>query len=257
MRFSNKSVIVTASAGAGIGQATARAFAKEGASVVVNTSREKSLKRLDAVVEDINRSGGKAIGIRCDVSKPDEVAAMAEKTLKEFGKIDILVNNAGLNIWDNKCQTWEITDEIWNRIIAVNLTGEFNCCRAVLPHMIKQNWGRIINLSSPAAWAKSEEGVAYPAAKAGVLGLIRAIAIEVAKYGITVNAVAPGAIYNEYIGLDPERREFWQTTMKAPALVGRLGEPPDVANVILFLAAEESSYITGEYICVAGGRHFH
>lgn len=250
-KFDNKVAIVTASAGAGIGQAVARAFAKEGATVVIS---DLNPKRTESVAEDIASTYGvKALPFVCDVGVSAQVEAMVEKTMSEYGRVDILVNNAGL-VLDVK-PTWETSDETWRKLLDVNLSSAFYTCRAVIPHMIRQRWGRIVNMSSPGAWwGSTVEGPVYPAAKAGVIALSRVLSTEVGPAGITVNVVAPAGIYNEFYGRDPKAREHWFTEIKNSLVVPRLGRPDDVANLILFLASEEAEFITGEVLCVTGGR---
>lgn len=193
--FSGKVAIVTAAAGAGIGQAVARSLAREGASVVVSDAHAK---RPFSVAEEISREYGvRAAGLQCDVRNRRQVDEMVSLALKEWGRVDILVNNAGI---DKPAPVWEMDDETWDLVMDVNLKGAFNCCRAVLPVMIRQKRGTIVNLSSVVAWmGGKDEGAAYVAAKAGIQGLTRAIAAQVGEYGINVNAVAPGLAYNPFL----------------------------------------------------------
>ena len=249
--FTGQVVIVTAAAGAGIGQAVARSFAREGACVVVSDAHAK---RPFAVAREISEEyGTPAIGVQCDVRSREQVEQMVLAALAAWGKIDILVNNAGI---DRPVPVWEMDDETWNLVIDVNLKGAFNCCRAVLPAMIKQKRGKIVNLSSVVAWlAGKEEGVAYVAAKAGILGLTRAIAHQAGEHNINVNAVAPGLIYNPFLGkLRPP--EYFEEVKKQTVL-GRHGTPQDVANAVLFLCSEKAAYITGACLCVSGGWYMY
>lgn len=246
-----KVALVTAAAGAGIGQAVARRFAREGAYVVVTDAHAR---RAQEVGEAIARDHGqKAIGRQLDVTNRSEVDRVVEETLGQYGRIDVLVNNAGTN---RLSPVWKIDDDTWNLVIGVTLTGSFNCTRAVLPGMIERKSGAIVNLASVAGWVGSDEGEAhYCAAKAGVMGFTRAVAAEVAKYGIRVNAVAPGLIYNQFL----ERiypKEFFTERQEATPLK-RLGTPEEVASLITFLASDEASYITGEVVCISGGRVMH
>ncbi len=250
-KLDGKVAIVTAAAGAGIGQATARTLAREGAAVVVSDAHQQ---RVISVAEDIQReSGGKVLGIQCDVTNLEQVERMVHKTLTEFGRIDILVNNAGV---DRPQPVWEMSDDSWELVVNVNLRGTFYCCRAIIPTMMKQRSGRIINLSSVVAWVPSKtDGAAYVACKAGIQGLTRSLAIQLAEYNITANAVAPGLIFNPF--LERVRPPEYFDKIRKLIPLGRDGSPQDVANVILFLASDEAAYITGECLCVSGGWFMH
>lgn len=246
MKLEGKVAIVTASAGAGIGQATLRALAREGASVVVTDAHER---RTGEVAEALKSEGCKAIGIVCDVTNREHVDNLAKRTLSEFGRIDILVNNAGINRLQ---PTHEMTDENWDLVIDTNLKGTFYCTRAVLPTMLEQNYGRIVNISSIAGWSGSNQGEApYCAAKAGIMAFTRCVALETAKYDITVNAIAPGFVPNPFL-LKIYPQEALQAIERAIPK-GRGATAQEIANAILFLVSEEGSYITGETIAVSGG----
>ncbi len=245
--FSGKVAVVTAAAGAGIGQAVARSLAGEGAGVVVSDAHAR---RPYSVAEEISREYNvKAVGIQCDVRDRRQVEAMVELALKEWGRIDILVNNAGI---DRPVPVWEMDDETWNLVIDVNLKGAFNCCRAVLPVMIRQRQGRIVNLSSVVAWTGGrEEGAAYVAAKAGIQGFTRAVAGQVGEFGINVNAVAPGLAYNPFLSRVRPPEYFEEVKRRTP--LGRAGTPQDMAEAVLFLCSDRASFITGSCLCVSGG----
>jgi len=245
--FSGKVAIVTAAAGVGIGQATARSLAKEGANVVVSDAHAK--RTAQVANEIMNEYGVKTLGIQCDVRIPGQVESMVGQTLRELGRIDILVNNAGI---DKPSPVWEMDDESWNLIIDTNLKGVFNCCRAVIPTMMKQKYGKIVNMSSVLAWlGGKEEGVAYVTAKAGIQGLTRAIARQVGEFNINVNSVAPGLAYNSFIDkLQPP--EYFQK-IRSQEILGRDGTPQDMANAILFLCSEKAGFITGSCLCISGG----
>jgi 3-oxoacyl-[acyl-carrier protein] reductase len=249
MRLDGKVAIITASAGAGIGSVTARLFAQEGAHVVISDTHAG---RTPKVAEEIAATyGRKAIGIVCDVSQRTQVDNLITRTLESFGQIDILVNNAGRNVLT---PVVDMTDEQWDVVIDVCLKGTFLCSRAVLKSMIARRTGAIVSLSSIAGWRGSAQGEAhYCAAKAGIMGFTKALAQEVAPYNIRVNAVAPGLIYNDFLARIYPADFFAQAKAEVP--MGRLGEPSDVAKTILFLVADESSYITGETICISGGRY--
>lgn len=242
-----KVAIVTAAAGAGIGQAAARRFAQEGAQVVISDANARRVQELaEAMTGDYGRQ---VLGLGVDVRDVGQVKAMVETALERFGQIDILMNNAGIN---RLVPVWEMDDETWQLVIDVNLTGTFHCTRAVLPHMIERKGGTIINMASVVGWFGSGDGEShYAAAKAGIMGFTRAVAAEAGKHGVRVNAIAPGLIYNEFL----ERiypKEFFEGFVKRVPL-GRAGEPPDVADLAVFLASDLSRYITGEVICISGG----
>ena len=241
--------IVTAAAGAGIGREVARRLAGDGANVLLTDAHAGRVQELaQAMTKDYGRE---FVGLEVDVTNTAHVQKMVQTALDKYGQIDILVNNAGIN---RLGPVWEMSDETWQLVINVNLTGTFYCTRAVLPHMMERKKGSIVNLSSTAGWVASNEGEAhYCAAKAGVMGFTRVVAAEVARSGIRVNAVAPGLIYNPFL----ERiypPEFFQTYERRVPL-GRVGQPEDVANLVMFLATDQSSYVTGEVFCLSGGMY--
>jgi 3-oxoacyl-[acyl-carrier protein] reductase len=251
MRFEGKVAIVTAAAGAGIGQAAARRLASEGANVVVSDIHERRTKE---VCDDITqKTGRETLGIICDVRHREQVDNMVRQALEKWGKVDILINNAGIN---RLSPVVNMDDDTWNLVIWTNLYGTFFCSRAVLPSMIKQKWGRIINLSSIAQWEGSPMGEShYCAAKAAISAFTRCLAREVAKEGITVNAIAPGVAWNPFLAriYPEEATKEWLQRMP----MGRFGTPEEIASVIAFLCSDEASYITGEVVTVAGGLYFH
>lgn len=246
-----KAAVVTAAAGAGIGQAVARIFLEEGAQVLVTDAHPR---RVQEVAQQLSRDFGREVpAMEVDVRNVEQVRAMADAAVERFGRIDVLFNNAGIN---KLSPVWEMDDETWRLVIDVNLTGTFNCTRAVLPRMMEQKGGSIINMSSGAGWIGSRDGEShYCAAKAGVMAFTRAVAAEVGRYGIRVNAIAPGLIYNEFLSrIYPP--EFFERAKRGIPL-GRVGEPPDVARLALFLASDLSGYITGEVVCISGGAIMH
>jgi len=251
MRLADKVAIVTGAAGAGIGQATARALAREGASVVVADSHAK---RASSVAKDIETSSGvQTLGIQCDVSDLAQVNNMVSQTLERLGHIDILVNNAGIN---QLFTTWEMPDEAWDLVVKVNLSGTFYCTRAVLPHMIERRSGAIINLSSIAAYISSKDsGSAYAATKGGIIAFTKTVAAEVGEYNIRVNAVAPSLIWNEFMDRVPGLREGFYEELIRQIPAGRFARPEEVANTIVFLASDKASYISGAVISITGGFH--
>ena len=251
MRLADKVAIVTGAAGAGIGQATARALAREGASVVISDAHAK--RPFSVAKEIMETSGVKTLGIQCDVSDLAQVKDMVSQTLERFGQIDILVNNAGIN---QLFATWEMPDEAWESVVKVNLSGTFYCTRTVLPYMIRRSSGAIINLSSIAAYISSKDsGSAYSAAKAGIIGFTKTVATEVGKYNIRVNVVAPGMIWNEFMAGTSTLYAEAANNLAPQIPMGRFGKPEEVANTIAFLASDEASYISGAVISVTGGFH--
>ncbi len=247
MRLYEKTALLTAAAGAGIGRATARMMAREGASVVITDIHEE---RAQAVADEISREyGRKAIGLKCDVTDKTDVTRAVDATLDAFGRVDILFNNAGTN---RPARVVDITDEVWDLVLATTLTGTFYCCRAVIPAMIRQGFGRIISVTSVAGFRGLAGGHAhYAAAKAGVMAFTRCLAMEVAPHRITVNTIAPSFIFNEFIPHIYPQDEIERMFEEIP--YPRKGTPDDVANAALFLASDEGEYMTGQTLCVTGG----
>jgi len=258
-RLLDKIALVTG-ASKGIGRAIAVAFAKEGANIVVNYF--KSEDDANDVVKEINALGRAAIPVRADASKIDEVKAMVRRAIDEFGGIDILVNNAGVSTMGLLV---DLTEQDWDYNMDVNAKGVFLCCQAVAPHMISQRHGKIINISSMAGKTGARFFSHYCASKFAVIGLTQSLALELAPYGINVNAVCPG-----YVETDMQRRELvWEAKLRgiSPEEVkkgyvesvplGRLEKPEDVANVVLFLASADSDYMTGQAVNVTGGIETH
>lgn len=247
MRLKGKVALLTAAAGAGIGQATAKIMAREGANVVVTDMHPE---RPLSVAEEIRKECGvETLGFRCDVTRREEIDDIVDRVLGRFGKIDILFNNAGTN---RPAKVKDITDDAWETVIGTCLTGTFYTCRAVLPHMMNQDFGRIVNVASTAAFQGLDHGHAhYAAAKAGVLAFTRCLAMEAAPHRITANTIAPSFIYNEFIPHLYPREEIDRMNRDIP--YPRKGTPADVANTALFLVSDEGEYITGQTICVTGG----
>jgi 3-oxoacyl-[acyl-carrier protein] reductase len=250
MRFRDKIAIVTGAASKrGIGRTTALRLALEGADVVV---ADMDLPGAEAVAEEIKAQGRRSFAVKTDVSKQEDVLRLVQKVLDQFGRIDILVNVAGIT---QPIKVLDMTEADWDRIITTNLKGTFLCSKAVLPTMIKQRYGRIVNLSSVSGKRGGGVfgGAHYSAAKAGILGFAKALAREVAAYGITVNSVAPGLVATDIRGglESPEK----QKEMSRDIPCQRLGTPEEVAAAIAFLASEEAGYITGEEIDINGGSH--
>ncbi len=244
-KLSDKVVLITGGA-QGMGKATAMLFAENGVRVALTDIDET---KLNETVNDIKAKGGSVIGIQADVTNSSEIEEMLNTVLDSYSTVDILVNNAGIL---RRTKIIDIPEDEWDLVIDVNLKSVFLCSRAVLPIMIKQKKGKIINMSSSAGRSVSTIGGAhYTASKAGVLGFTRHLAKEVAQYNINVNAVCPGLIDTEMVRLTcaKEKIEWYEKSFP----ISRLGEPAEVADLILFLASEESSYITGASIDINGG----
>lgn len=237
-----KTVLITG-ASRGIGAATARRFAREGWQVAVNyfQSKEKAL----ALCAEL---GDCAFPVQADVSDPTQVNAMVEAVLNRFGHLDALVCNAGVALPGGLIQDCSDTD--WNRVIAVNINGVFHAVRAVLPHMIRRQSGRIITVSSMWGQVGGSCEVPYSASKGAVIAFTKALAQEVAPSHITANCVAPGVIQTDMMSLASEET---LSALLEETPVGRLGTPEDIASAICFLAREESSFITGQVLGVNGG----
>ncbi len=243
MRLKDKVAIITGGA-RGIGRETALLFAREGAKVAIGDfDREAGA----ATVQEICQMGGEALFFSVDVTDIKQVQLMVDGTLGGFGRIDILVNNAGIT---RDAFLTKMTPEQWNQVIAVNLTGVFNCTRAVVPVMISQGSGRILNAASVVGLYGNMGQTNYAATKAGVIGMTRTWAKELGRKGITVNAVAPGFIITDMTAKVPEKV---LEMMKEKTPLGRLGQPRDVAYAYLFLASDEAAYINGVVLSVDGG----
>ena len=244
MRLKEKTAIITG-AGSGLGEAIARRFAAEGASLLVC---DRNAQAVEALSNELSHHPTGVLACEADVSDAASVQEMAESCLEMFGKIDILINNAGIS---PKKGYLEYTEEDWDAVIDVNLKGEYLCARAVSEHMMARRYGRIVNLSS-SAWRSGgfAGGIPYTSAKAGVIGLTRALARTLGPYGVTVNAIAPGPTATPLTdGWLPARQE--EIVKQIP--LGRVGKPLDVANAALFLASDEAEYITGICLDVNGG----
>ena len=247
--FENKVVLITGASG-GMGRAIAQKFAEVGAKVALNdiAPAEEALKKL---VQELNES--KAListhafrAFVADVSKFEEVEKMIQDIQKEFGRLDVLVNNAGIT---QDRTLAKMTKEEWQKVIDIDLTGVFNCSKAALP-LIIANQGKIINISSLVGQRGNFGQVNYAAAKAGIIGFTKALTKEVGRFGVTVNAIAPGFIETRLTeNLPPELKE----TIKKFTPLGRFGKPEEVASLVVFLASEEANFITGAVINIDGG----
>ena len=242
MRLKNKAAIITGGA-RGLGRSFALRLAEEGANIIIADTVAQADNQPDPEIE---KFGVQSLIIETDVSKRDEVQNLIDTSIREFKKIDILVNNAGINM---DAMLHKMTIEQWDKVLAVNLTGVFNCMQAACMVMREQESGRIINIAS-ASWQGNIGQANYSASKAGIIGLTKTAAKELARKNITVNAICPGFIDTEMTRQIPEKvREI----MISKIPMGRVGNARDVANLVAFLASDDASYITGEIINVGGG----
>jgi NAD(P)-dependent dehydrogenase (short-subunit alcohol dehydrogenase family) len=250
----NRVAIITGGA-KGIGKAISLKFAEEGCDVIVNAMH---IEGAEKVAEEVKKMGRRSLAIAADVSDAIQVNNMVDRTANEFGKIDILVNNAGGISEATGGAIESTTDEDWNRIIGINLTGQFLCCRAVIPHMKKNKYGKIVNVSSMGAIHPPAPIVHYHSAKGGVLGLTINLAYELRQENITVNAILPGPILSEFFNkmldsISEEEGKAFFNMLDNKVPMHRMGKPEEIAGVALFLASDMSSYVTGEAINVGGG----
>lgn len=248
MRLQGKVALITGSA-SGIGKGTALMFAQEGADLILN---DINLTGAEEVAQHIRKMGRKALALEADVSDKVEVDEMLKKGLEKFQKVDILVNNAG---YAQLVPFHQMNPEDWDRMFAVHVKGAFNCTRGLIQTMIERQSGRIINISSVAAYGE-EMAVHYSAAKAALIGFTKSLAKEVASYSITVNAIAPGLIDTPILKaaeLTKEMAEGIIDHFLKRTLVGRIGQPEDIAAACLYLASDEASFVTGQVISPNGG----
>jgi NAD(P)-dependent dehydrogenase (short-subunit alcohol dehydrogenase family) len=244
-RFEGRVAIVTG-AGRGIGRAIAERFASDGAAVAVADLDDAAASDTVRAIEAV---GGSALAIHADVTRPDDVAALAAATTDRFGRIDILVNNAGIL---RSTRAAEVGPEEWHLVIDANLTGSFLCARAAYPALRDSGHGRIVNLASMAGRATSTlGGVHYTTAKAGVLGLTRHLAREWARDGITVNAISPGIVDTPMARGATDAARMADVLASIP--LGRLADPAEIAALVAFLASDEAAYITGANVDIHGG----
>ena len=241
--LAGKIVVVTAAAGTGIGFATARRAAEEGATVVVSDHHER---RLEEAAARLGESGTRPLAIVCDVTSENDVQALFERATAEHGGIDVMVNNAGLGGTANLV---DMTDDEWDAVLDVTLNGTFRCTRAALRHMIPRGRGVIVNNASVLGWRAQAGQAHYAAAKAGVMALTRCAALEAAESGVRVNAVAPSLAMHPFLAKVTSDELLEE--LAAREAFGRAAEPWEVATVIVFLASDYSSYMTGEVVSVS------
>lgn len=246
MRMAQKIAIITGGA-SGIGRACVLAFAREGAAVVV---ADMDATAAAAVCRDVAEAGGKSQAVTTDITDPAQVQAMVTSTVEHFGQIDVLVNNVG---WDRWMPFMDTDQAFRNRVLDINLKGPTLCCQTVLPHMIARGSGRIFNVASDAGRVGSMGEVAYSSAKGGLIAFTKALAREMARHGILVNCVAPGATDTPLLQVmaNGNPKAVQSVTRMIP--LRRLGKPEEVAAAILFMASDEASYITGQTLSVNGG----
>lgn len=245
MRLKDKVAVVTGS-GRGIGEATVTRFAEEGAKVVVSDRYDE---RTQQVAGALRQRGFEALAISADVAQREDVQKLIDGAVEKFGRLDILVNNAG---FPKDALIGKMSEETWDAVINVNLKGTFTCCQAAAKYMIEQKYGKIVNLSSR-AYLGNPGQANYSAAKAGIVGLTKALAKELGRYNIYVNCVAPGVI--DTPGLREVLQEKYLQLAIDSSPLKKIGTPLDVANTILFLASDECTFITGEVLHITGGRY--
>lgn len=248
MKLKDKYAIVTGSS-KGIGRAIALELVSQGASVVINGTHEAALQELQ---HDISAQGGKCEYVVGSVADPDVAQQLADTCITAYGSIDILVNNAGVN---SRFSFLDLEFAEWQRMIDINLNSVFHACKAVLPYMIQQRSGSIINMSSAASkTAHANASASYGVSKAGINSLTQKLAYEMAAYGVRVNAVCPGPIETD---MSLQWTEEYRANVIKKIPLGRLGRPEDVAKPVAFLASDDASFITGELININGGTYFN
>jgi 2-hydroxycyclohexanecarboxyl-CoA dehydrogenase len=242
-KLDDKVTIVTG-AGRGIGHGIVEKLAAEGAKVVVSDVDEESARETAGAI------GGESVGLRADVTSKESVEAMVGEVMDRFGRVDVLVNNAG---WDKVEPFLKSNESDWERIIAINLYGTLHCCKAVLPVMVEQEYGKVVNIGSDAGRVGSSGEAVYSAAKGGIIAFTKTLAREMARYKINVNCICPGPadtpLFAEIGEENPKLKEALQKAIP----FRRLALPQDLANAVTFLASDEAGYITGQTLSVSGG----
>lgn len=247
MRLDGQVAIVTGG-GTGIGAATAKVFAVAGSKVVIANRRASTGEK---VVKDIEKEGGEAIFISTDVKEPAQVEAMVQNTIDTYGRIDILFNNAGLVV---VAPFWEMSCEEWDHLITTNLSGQFYCAKLVIPHMLNQGSGAIVNMSSVLGYAANPGTTAYSASKAGIIGMTKAMALDLARKNVRVNCIVPGAIDTPMMWKDYSTEKISEIKKDAAESipVGRVASPEEIAGAVLFLVSPAASLVTGTTLIADG-----
>jgi NAD(P)-dependent dehydrogenase (short-subunit alcohol dehydrogenase family) len=243
MKLDGKVAIVTGAAH-GLGRAIAFGLAKENADLFL---ADLDIEAVSEVADQVKKLGRKAIVTRVDVAKTGDAARMAEEALAQFGKIDILINNAGGTARERRSLFHVSTEEVWDYVISLNLKGVLNCTRSVINHMMERRSGKVVSIASASGVVGSATMVDYSAAKAGVIGFTMALAKEVVSYGINVNCVSPGPMQTRALNSATTLE-----AMKKSTGFGRVGQPEEIASMVVFLASDEASYITGQNMLVCG-----
>jgi len=249
--MTGKVALVTGAAN-GIGKATAKRLARDGTAIGV---LDLLAEGAQVVADEINASGGKAIALTADVSKRADIVAAVAKLREAFGPVTIVVNNAGITGFK---PFLELTDDDWDRMLAINLRSAFAVTQVVIPDMIAARWGRIINISSSSAQSGAVKMAHYSASKGGMIALTRTLAVEFGEYGITANAIPPRFVHNTAMSNESFEREDMKArfqTMIDAGPIRRHGEPEDIAGAVAYLASDEAGYVTGEVFGVNGGRY--
>lgn len=245
MGLKNNNTFITGAA-QGIGKSIAMGMAKKGANIAV---ADTNIEKADTTAQEIKTLGVKSLAIKLDVSKQNEVVSAFETFIKEFGRLDVLVNNAGIT---KDALVVRMKNEDWDVVLDVNLKGTFLCSKEAIRLMVKQQYGKIISISSVVAFTGNPGQVNYSASKAGIVGLTKTVAKEYASRGIRVNAVAPGFIQTAMTNAIPEKIK---EEMKKSIPLGYFGTPEDIANIVIFLASKDADYITGQVFHINGGMY--
>ena len=252
MLLDDKVAIITGGA-RGIGRGIAYRFADEGCSVTI---ADVDMGEANITLAELVKKGKEALAIQCDVADSQQVRNMVDKVIKKFGKIDILINDAGIH--PAQYTLLDLPEKEWDRVLDVDLKGEFLCCQAVAPHMMKRKYGKIVNISSLSASTPQHPSVHYSAAKAGVLGLTYDLAFELASYNICVNAIQPGAVrtplWDGSLASVEDKNAFFTDLAQKNIPLQRIGTTEDLAGAALFLASDLSAYVTGVSLLVTGGQ---